>query len=629
MAPPITPPTSPSKTSPSAANDIGYQSVTVGGPPPLTWDSLASPPKVRKRITNPVRRKARIKNADSAVNIKTLMSLLHPSGAVVGTLDPSHKNDELCTDGRRPVDIRIINSTARNNFLSNLKVKSATNRNTDMTSHIQDRVPPYSTTSTTSTKGPSILSPASIACPLPLSQAIDRPGDPLPVICNTSTCSIATMATTTPCSTVTMATATLLSPSKAQVDSFVVKETKMDDLEGTNVEAMEIETSSISKADSTAGLANTSSDDILKTAMSATLLTGISGTSTNVTGLTNALMNNEELFRSIVADPTCIFSAVTESCGLALKDLVSMAKDGTRSHESSALSKTSSETGLTSERHNSTDVMESTSSGVRTGNSESNASTSNLCANVSSGLANNCSGITSMSDISVVTNTFANSLTSTNSCTSSDGPGTGNTSRKDAVFIAENPTCTVNTVLPATSLTDLKKSADLSGLLNSLANSANQVKSITVPPPMLALPPSTLNVMSSKSDSSNVTLVPIISDSQLYLCPWSTDTSVSVPSSSLNYFPNSSAVKSFKIPKKHTPPKPRPSHSRTSRPSLAAKVPRPLNSVGESSDEAVMNSVCLKRKKCNLSTVPHALHFSIKSSSGHEWKSHDLKGINR
>ena len=101
-------------------------------------------------------------------------------------------------------------------------------------------------------------------------------------------------------------------------------------------------------------------------------------------------------------------------------------------------------------------------------------------------------------------------------------------------------------------------------------------------------------------------------------------------SNSPNSFPNSSAVKNFKIPKKLSPIKSKPT------PKLAAKSASRLYGVSPSalphglsatdSDEAVSSSVCLERKRLGLSTGPCSLCFTITNLSGCKWISYDLQG---
>ena len=109
-------------------------------------------------------------------------------------------------------------------------------------------------------------------------------------------------------------------------------------------------------------------------------------------------------------------------------------------------------------------------------------------------------------------------------------------------------------------------------------------------------------------------------------------------SNSVKSFPNSSALKKFKIPKKSTPAKqavksqsvPSPQttpKSKSMAPSSSPLPSQPLEISKEySSTEAAANSVCLKRKRCGLSTTPCNLLFTITNSSGRKWTSYDLEG---
>ena len=101
MALPITPPSSPDRGQSPSANDISHQSVTVGEGAPSLWESLRSPSPLKKRRgCPPGTRKARIKNAGSAFEV------VSPPGGVKGVALSSIGNDtRRAADNHRPMGV--------------------------------------------------------------------------------------------------------------------------------------------------------------------------------------------------------------------------------------------------------------------------------------------------------------------------------------------------------------------------------------------------------------------------------------------------------------------------------------------------------------------------------------------
>ena len=112
-----------------------------------------------------------------------------------------------------------------------------------------------------------------------------------------------------------------------------------------------------------------------------------------------------------------------------------------------------------------------------------------------------------------------------------------------------------------------------------------------------------------------------------------------------NHFPNMDAIRSFRIPKKrhealstppppsppsqphfqvlHTSPPPSQPHFQVLHSSLSPPPSRPHNAPSE---EAVSNSVCVRRQQADLATTPYALTFTLSSSDGHSWTDSSLEG---
>ena len=176
------------------------------------------------------------------------------------------------------------------------------------------------------------------------------------------------------------------------------------------------------------------------------------------------------------------------------------------------------------------------------------------------------------------------------------------------------------------------------------------------------------------------TFLPILADQQLLLCPVSSSHEAHQMNLPLvvqaaetlhdKQFPNSSAIKTFKIPKRRlqnstlssSPPHTSPPHTsppHTSPPHISAvcmlkSPPSPRHSFTQSSsishtvspihdhihtlsptspphtltpsDEAVSQSVCLKRVQMGVSSNPHSLSFSLTTSDGQSWTSNNLEG---
>lgn len=115
--------------------------------------------------------------------------------------------------------------------------------------------------------------------------------------------------------------------------------------------------------------------------------------------------------------------------------------------------------------------------------------------------------------------------------------------------------------------------------------------------------------------------------------------SLKLPPISVKSFPNASALKNFKIPKKKpadsgrkpsgmprsAPTKPLKPKSGvtppTTPPPPPVELPKAIDSI-----EAVTRSICLKRKRCGLSAIPCGLQFVITNSVGRKWSSYDLEG---
>ena len=563
----------------------------MGEPHSLTWSILDTPiPPQKKQRRGPVpgsntSRKARTKNADSAItNIADLVSLLQPSGVSSPDSSPHVRSGE----DSRPVDIRVVsNNSLANNNGSRESVISNTGLETMDTESASEKHLNPAITSTLYSSSSSLSSLSS-------------------------------------------------SSATNQTDIYNVAPSVSMDLVAMAPVAMEYVAAagnSVGSDISSPPCTSNTADDILKRAMSSTLLT----TSPH-NALSANVMAHEELFQSMVAsDPTIFLNGLgKEEDGGGSRNLDLM--------QSLAAVSTTTATGTGSGIVPSTSVLNSVA--PTTGDAWSNVvpTTGDDGRNVVPTTGDDGSSVvpitTGDGGSSVVpgggsengVNPTSDGIAAARTCSIAVPPvslPTENStlSEEHTISITKNSQAisasnsdaspvVLTQSNPGSSVISLTQS-DLSDLINSLSHSAAEspATNSSSPTPMTATPP------------SNVTVVPFISNSQLYLYTLNSDPSDATSAPLVNCFPNSSAVKNFKIPKKNsiTPSGKNSQRNRNKVSRVSTKRPRALPQE-VSSEEAVANSVCLRRNGCGLPTVPHSLNFSITSSSGRKWASNDLKG---
>lgn len=557
MALPMTPPSSPSRSQTPPGEDIGCESTTIGEPSAVQlWDCLRSPPPARK--PRGLARKARLKNADLAADIASLVSVMHPGGGVAkGCVVTSLENDQVCTDNHRPLDVRFIN-----------------NRHVPQNSLLSPPLPHQAVASLLSLSGKDISIPA------------------VSSIQNASTGD-----TDSACSVTVTTTGNSSPPGEGSSGEHVAMEMESaaDSADVGVVSPMDVVVPVAPKGGVPITGCNsnvtttTTDDDILKSAMSATLGAGVSSaesaniiTALTSTDFPNLVWLNSDL--SLVDGEEGSQAGTGGGAGgeRGRKEVVSSAngdgveemdtgRPGTVELESAvsnnALEDSAGTTGLTTA---STGL--SGTATVRT--------TASTCLSTSAG-----------------TNTVASSTLSLSSCSSRDVPG---------IDVA------------------------MSALATPPTNPAHLVDCVTTP--ALTTPPSTTNSLSSSSKPDDPVLTVVSIDSKLYLCSVPPNAPATDTSILNNFFPNSSAVQSYKIPKKaatfsaskrslQQAPRPGVTKGVGSRHGHASSL-----RAGRSSDEAVAGSVCLKRQGKRLPTTPHQLCFSITTDAGRKWEAHDIRG---
>ena len=169
---------------------------------------------------------------------------------------------------------------------------------------------------------------------------------------------------------------------------------------------------------------------------------------------------------------------------------------------------------------------------------------------------------------------------------------------------------------------------------------------ISQSPPIVKSPPTSPSVL-----YQNMTYVPYISNNHLYLYPVAANSLVdhtyALPHQSHAHLQDittptsdrkqkrsyrsprqqneSSNTKGIKMSKRRRAPK--------SPPSLSSGKPHPLlkspTSQNVSSEDAVAQSLCLRRKGAGLPTNPFCLTYTVTSSSGHSWTTDKLEGEGR
>lgn len=616
MALPLTPPTSPGKSRspspPSADNgsgDIGCSSVTVGDHAPNTWDvfrSLSPPPKKRKVTSNV--RKPRTKNADSAAaKITNLVSLLHSRGGPggvegggggggAGGAAPSVKNS---SENHRPIDMRVIA-----NLLSSVAEARAS------------QPPPAAATPTTATpsSSSSLEKPESNAKLPPILAHGGR--DPLPTPALVTAVDAA------------METTSELASAKAGVKSGQEDGAESADKASARPVIAQAPTPEVVPQEGKDG--KLSEDDILKSAMSATLFASAPSQGAASANIITALTSTD--FTNLVWTPNSAVSSCGDG-GRVNSDLSSLASDQQAADASGRQEEV--------------------------------------------GVASKCVGVTGAPE-DPLPNASAGGGAGLPLASSGD-PGRAATEQTGQTGLTGQTTAT-----PAPTLTP----EQLSAVLSALPPTADHTpKTVAVPTPILATnTPSSSSLATptatpTSSDAAGPLLTLVSINSTLYLCNLNTDspsgTFQAIPVTSQGVFPNASAIRNFRIPKKGSTPSPS-KQSADHTPSAAsaaatpsseqASGPRRLvsrrggrNPAGKRmrggahvrsgrtgggggggggvsslllsadaqarlSEEVVQGSVCLRRKRCGLATVSHALSFCISTESGRKWSSQDLQG---
>lgn len=675
MAPPITPPTSPSQPQTPPDNDIGHRTVTIGGPTSTPWDCLKSPspPPVKKRKVGSGR-KPLVKNTDSSIKITNLVSLLHPSSSSVGggvglggavstrggvalegvtSSSSPHKNDKVVPDNHKPVAIQVLNDVQT---ISTTKSSTLLSQDRMRTKLAHTQTQPKASLSNEdslrdSTGGVSVATSNSDgSTQLSVSRGSDYP---LPTARSSTVVGVSCDVPVT----------AAMDTSDAVVGGGVINTETNADSAGVNVSVSADKASSGGLKSS--AKVSSAEDDILTNALSATLFASESAGSANIiTALTstdfpNLVWTNSDLDEggastegvreagrgggaSVGAGRPVSVGVVGEPVHLST---LGMAMDDCATHIRLVKTSDSDDSGVT--MANSVAITMTSASG------------SNDIMTSASGSNDITTASTSSSDDTISSVTMASTGNSGVAVITSERALTDVTTAH-ATPLMSVPSSMMLSALPSTDLTSLVTSSE--PLLSTPAN-----KTVTMPTPLLTTPLS--SAKPGRPESPVITLVSI--NSQLFLCNMSPDASsaslqpLPVPSphdlsphdpSPHDYFPKPSAVKSFKIPKKpsilsnkqtnrqpslshqshahshqnlHTATKKAPHPPRATRThTTATKVPRPQNVpvARMSSEEAVANSICLKRKRHSLPTVPHTLSYTISSASGRKWTSHDLKG---
>lgn len=628
MAPPVTPPMSPSKPqTPPATNDIGYHSVTVGGSSPLLWESLmfpSSPPVAKRRkVAAGTARKPRIKNTDSAPKNTDSASkntdsapkntnLLSREGGVASPL----KNDVIRVENHKLVDVQLVVGGAGSGKTT--PTPPPPPLSTHRTNHAQ-AIPVNAMPATATPSGGT--SSGSGDVPSALTGGCDH--------------SLPSVSTSTD------------APALASSDGIIATGSSHSAPDKTLTGETRLAESADAKGEVAAVVAGSKcEEDILKSAMSATLLATESGSSAASANIISALTSSD--FANLVWTNT----------DLSLTGAGQV--DGGRGKVAVyGVSEVGGEVSLSGGGVDG--VVER--GGASADTNASCPSSTSLGGRGNVGVVNSHSATPTTTHVAIPTN-----LTATPTILTSVPGGGGPT------------TVPANPLAPASA-----------GGCGRNIDSSTPTKTVALPTPMLAIPPGPAAAASPSSfvplptssvpvttaaapDGSLLTLVSI--NSKLYLCNLTADSAVGtfqpLPQTDSSHhhthhphneqvFPNTSAISSFRIPKKATPPsavssKQTGAGHHTSRSGVGgAKRPagecpssdipmakrrasltsgrgggaRRLSSrvlAERRSEEAVEGSVCLKRKRCGLGSVSHTLSFSISCSSGRKWSSQDLQG---